>query len=186
MKLWAMPCRATQDGRIVEESSDKTWSTGRGNGRPLQYSCLENPMNYEKAKRYDTHLLHIPKILLCTCHVPVQIPQFLTIILFASYMVYGAFVVQSLSHVWFCNPKGWSTTAFPVLHHTGHALVYCQCLHFLIRKAEVQRDSSVTESCTDNQGQSQENWSPDDQCLVCYIVSLCAAWLPGWCHVLLQ
>ena len=27
------------------ESSDKTWSTGEGNGKLLQYSCLENPMN---------------------------------------------------------------------------------------------------------------------------------------------
>ena len=27
------------------ERSDKTWSTGEGNGKPLQYSCLENPMN---------------------------------------------------------------------------------------------------------------------------------------------
>ena len=27
------------------ESSDKTWSTGEGNGKPYQYSCLENPMN---------------------------------------------------------------------------------------------------------------------------------------------
>ena len=27
------------------ESSDKTWSTGEGNGKPLQYSCIENPMN---------------------------------------------------------------------------------------------------------------------------------------------
>ena len=30
------------------ESSDKTWSTGEGNGKPLQYSCLENPMNSMK------------------------------------------------------------------------------------------------------------------------------------------
>ena len=30
------------------ESSDKTWSTGEGNGKPLQYSCLENPMNGQK------------------------------------------------------------------------------------------------------------------------------------------
>ena len=28
--------------------SDKTWSTGEGNGKPLQYSCLENPMNSMK------------------------------------------------------------------------------------------------------------------------------------------
>ena len=27
------------------ERSDRTWSTGEGNGKPLQYSCLENPMN---------------------------------------------------------------------------------------------------------------------------------------------
>ena len=40
-----MLCRATQDGRVMVESSGKTWSTGKGNGKPLQYSCLENPMN---------------------------------------------------------------------------------------------------------------------------------------------
>ena len=27
------------------ERSDRMWSTGEGNGKPLQYSCLENPMN---------------------------------------------------------------------------------------------------------------------------------------------
>ena len=32
------------------ESSDKTWSTGEGNGKSLQYSCLENPMNRMKRK----------------------------------------------------------------------------------------------------------------------------------------
>ena len=40
-----MPCRATQDGQVMVESSDKTWSAGEENGKPLQYSCLENPMN---------------------------------------------------------------------------------------------------------------------------------------------
>ena len=30
---------------IYVESSDKMWSTEKGNGKPLQYSCLENPMN---------------------------------------------------------------------------------------------------------------------------------------------
>ena len=28
MKLWAVPCRATQDGRVIVESSDELWSTG--------------------------------------------------------------------------------------------------------------------------------------------------------------
>ena len=45
MKLWGMLCRATQDGRVIVESSDKMWSTGEGNGKQLQYSCLENAMN---------------------------------------------------------------------------------------------------------------------------------------------
>ena len=45
VKVWAMPCRATQDRRAVVESPDKTWSTGEGNGKPLQYSCPKNPMN---------------------------------------------------------------------------------------------------------------------------------------------
>ena len=43
--------RATQDGWIMVESSDKTWSNGKGNGKPLQYSCLENPMNSMKRKK---------------------------------------------------------------------------------------------------------------------------------------
>ena len=43
-----MPCRATQDGRVMVESSDKMWSTGDGNGKPLKFSYLENPMNSMK------------------------------------------------------------------------------------------------------------------------------------------
>ena len=38
-------CGATQDGQVLVERSDRMWSTGEGNGKPLQYSCLENPMN---------------------------------------------------------------------------------------------------------------------------------------------
>ena len=40
-----MPCGATQDSRVMVEKSDRMWSTGEGNGKTLQYSCLENPMN---------------------------------------------------------------------------------------------------------------------------------------------
>ena len=40
-----MLCVATQDGRVMVERSDIMWSTGEGNGKSLQYSCLENPMN---------------------------------------------------------------------------------------------------------------------------------------------
>ena len=37
------------------ESSDKTWSSGEGNGKPLQYSCLENLMN--SMKRQNDRIL---------------------------------------------------------------------------------------------------------------------------------
>ena len=37
------------------ENSGKTWSTGEGNGKPLQYSCLENPMN--SMKRQNDRIL---------------------------------------------------------------------------------------------------------------------------------
>ena len=40
-----MPCGATQDSRVMVERSDRMWSTAEGNGKPLQYSCLENHMN---------------------------------------------------------------------------------------------------------------------------------------------
>ena len=50
-----MPCRATQEGWVTVESSDKMWSTGEGNGKPLQYSCLENPMN--SVKRQNDRIL---------------------------------------------------------------------------------------------------------------------------------
>ena len=43
-----MPCRATQDGQVMVERSDRMWSTGEGNGKPLQYSCLENKMKRQK------------------------------------------------------------------------------------------------------------------------------------------
>ena len=46
-----MPCGATQDGQVMVESSNKMWSTGEGNGKPLQHSCLENPMNSMKRKK---------------------------------------------------------------------------------------------------------------------------------------
>ena len=51
MKLWAMPCRTTQDRWVTVESSDKVRPTGEWNGKPLQYSCLENPINRWKDKK---------------------------------------------------------------------------------------------------------------------------------------
>ena len=46
-----MPCMATQDGWVMVESCDKTWSSGEGNGKSLQYSFLENPMNSMKGQK---------------------------------------------------------------------------------------------------------------------------------------
>ena len=43
-----MPCGATEDRQVMVERSDRMGSAGEGNGKPLQYSCLENPMNSMK------------------------------------------------------------------------------------------------------------------------------------------
>ena len=50
-----MPCGATQDERVMVERSDTMWSTGEGNGKPLQDSCLENSMN--SMKRQNDRIL---------------------------------------------------------------------------------------------------------------------------------
>ena len=47
--------RATQDRRVTVERSDRMWSTGKGNGKPLQYSCLENTIN--SMKRQNDRIL---------------------------------------------------------------------------------------------------------------------------------
>ena len=44
------------------ESSDKTWSTGEGNGKPLQNSCLENPMNSMKRQKDRTLRDELPRL----------------------------------------------------------------------------------------------------------------------------
>ena len=48
-------CGATHDGWIMVERSDRMWYTGEGNGKPLHYSCLENPMN--SMKRQNDRIL---------------------------------------------------------------------------------------------------------------------------------
>ena len=45
---------ATQDRWVMVERSERMWSTGEGNGKPLQYSCLENPMNSMKRQKDRT------------------------------------------------------------------------------------------------------------------------------------
>ena len=50
-----MPCGATQDGPPKVERADRMWSAGEGNGKPLQYSFLENPMN--SMKRQNDRIL---------------------------------------------------------------------------------------------------------------------------------
>ena len=58
-----MPCRDTQDRWVwVVERSDRAWSTGEGNGKPLQYSCLENPMNSMKRQKDRTLKDELPRL----------------------------------------------------------------------------------------------------------------------------
>ena len=44
------------------ESSDKTWPSGEGNGKPLQCSCLENPMNSMKRQKDRTLKEELPRL----------------------------------------------------------------------------------------------------------------------------
>ena len=56
------PCGATQDRQVMVESSDKMWSTGEGNGKPLQYFCLENPTSHVKRQKDMTLKDELPRL----------------------------------------------------------------------------------------------------------------------------
>ena len=53
-------CRTNQDGWVMVESSDKMWSTGEGNGKTLQYSCLEKSVNSMKSQKDMTMKDELP------------------------------------------------------------------------------------------------------------------------------
>ena len=57
-----MPYRATQDGWVMVDSSDKTWSTGEGNGKPLQHSFLENPKSSMRRQKDRTLKDELPRL----------------------------------------------------------------------------------------------------------------------------
>ena len=52
---------ATQDRWVMLNRSDRMWSTGEGNGKPLQYSCLENPMNSMKRQNDKIRKEELPR-----------------------------------------------------------------------------------------------------------------------------
>ena len=56
-----MLCRATQDRWVMVKTSDKMWSAGEGNGKPLKYSCRENLMNSMKMQKDMTLNAELPK-----------------------------------------------------------------------------------------------------------------------------
>ena len=51
----------TQDGWVTMERSDRTRSTGEGNGKPLQYSCLDYPMSSMKRQKERILKEELPK-----------------------------------------------------------------------------------------------------------------------------
>ena len=57
-----MLCGATQDGWVMMERSDRMWCTGEGNGKPLQYSCLEYPINSMKREKDRTLKDDLPRL----------------------------------------------------------------------------------------------------------------------------
>ena len=61
MKVWDMPCGATQERQVPVESSEKIWFSGEGKGKPLQYSCLESPMESMKRQKDRTLKDELPR-----------------------------------------------------------------------------------------------------------------------------
>ena len=57
----SMKLDATQDRSAMVERSDRMWSTGEVNGKPLQYSCVENPMNSMKRQKDRTLKDELPR-----------------------------------------------------------------------------------------------------------------------------
>ena len=57
-----MLCGATLDRQVMVERSDRMWSTGEGNGKPLKYSCLENPMNSMRRQKHRTLKDELPRL----------------------------------------------------------------------------------------------------------------------------
>ena len=55
--VWGHPRCAGQ-----VERSDRMWSTGEGNGKPLQYSCLENPIDSMKRQKDRTQKDELPRL----------------------------------------------------------------------------------------------------------------------------
>ena len=53
---------ATRDGRVMVERFDTMWSTGEGNGKQIQDSCLENPMNSMKRQKDRTLKDELPNL----------------------------------------------------------------------------------------------------------------------------
>ena len=62
MKL-SHACGATHNGQVMVERFDTMWSMGEGNGKPLHYSCFENPMNSMKRKNDRILKEEIPRLL---------------------------------------------------------------------------------------------------------------------------
>ena len=59
--------RWATNGRVMVERSDRMWSTGEGNGKALQYSCLENPMNSMKRQKDRILKDELPRLVGAQC-----------------------------------------------------------------------------------------------------------------------
>ena len=56
-----MLCKVAQEGQVIVKSSDKMWSTGGGNDKPLRDTCCENAMNSMKRQKYMTPEDKLPR-----------------------------------------------------------------------------------------------------------------------------
>ena len=99
---------ATQDGRVMVERSGRMWSTGEGNGKPLHYSCLENPMN--SMKRQNDRILkeELPRSV--KVKVKVKVKSLSRVRLFATPWTVA---YQAPPSMRFSRQECWSVLPFP-------------------------------------------------------------------------
>ena len=113
MKLWAMPCRAIQDGRVMVESSDKTWSTGEGVGKPFSIPALRTPCTVWKGKHTEQRGKSVgPDPFLVICLLPAKMLQSCPVLCNPWTVAY-----QAPPSMGFYRQEYWSGLPFPSPMH---------------------------------------------------------------------
>ena len=124
-----MPCGATQDGRVMMERSDRMWSSAEGNGKPRQYSRLENPVN-SILIIYWLFFISSTSLLNISCIISILASRLFLCnsIFFSIFCVIFAIIIQnSLSGRFHISPSFVSWAFILFLYLLGISVFSCLC-----------------------------------------------------------